>query len=43
MQPKYFLSYLSNAPVLAVLTVSLLFTAFILINKSFPDGLSMTP
>ncbi|MDX2100491.1 MAG: Photosystem I reaction center subunit IX [Leptolyngbyaceae cyanobacterium bins.59] len=43
MQGKFFGRYLSNAPVLAVLFVSLALTAFILINKAFPDGLSMTP
>lgn len=38
-----FAKYLSNAPVLAVLSVSLLLTAFILINKVAPDGLYLYP
>nr|WP_290222737.1 Photosystem I reaction center subunit IX [Trichocoleus desertorum] len=38
-----FVKYLSNAPVLAVLFVSGVLTAFILINKTFPDGLFLSP
>ena len=40
-QATYFLRYLSLAPVLAVLSVSLAFSAFIIINYFFPDGLFM--
>jgi len=37
-----FLRYLSNVPVLAIVSSSLLLTAFILINWFFPDILSFT-
>ncbi|HEY9699994.1 MAG TPA: PsaJ protein [Trichocoleus sp.] len=36
-QPHYFLRYLSLAPVLAVLSVSVAFSAFIIFNSFFPD------
>ena len=36
-QPNYFLQYLSLAPVLAVLSVVVSFTTWVLINYSFPD------
>lgn len=41
MQANYFLKYLSNAPVLAVLFVSAALSAFIVINWFFPDLLSL--
>lgn len=40
-QPHYLVRYLSLAPVLAVLSVSLAFTAWLLINAYFPDLLSL--
>jgi|GEM_PF-617629 photosystem I subunit 9 len=36
-QPNYFLEYLSLAPVLAIVSVSLAFSAFIIFNAYFPD------
>lgn len=36
-QPRYFQRYLSLAPVLAVLAVSVAFTTWVLFNAAFPD------
>jgi photosystem I subunit 9 len=36
-QPRYFLRYLSLAPVLAVLAISIAFTTWVMINTYFPD------
>ncbi|HLP89265.1 MAG TPA: PsaJ protein [Nostocaceae cyanobacterium] len=36
-QQEYFLQYLSLAPVLAVITISIAFTTWVLFNYFFPD------
>ncbi|MDX2214795.1 MAG: PsaJ protein [Oculatellaceae cyanobacterium bins.114] len=36
-QPGYFLQYLSLAPVLAVLAISVTFSLWLMINAFFPD------
>jgi photosystem I subunit 9 len=36
-QPNYFIEYLSLAPVLAVVSVSVALSTFIIINSYFPD------
>ncbi len=42
-QKTYFLQYLSLAPVLAVVSVSVAFTTWALINYFFPDFLFYAP
>jgi hypothetical protein len=42
MQGKYFIEYLSTAPVLAILTLVVLSTLLIYINYYFPDILFFT-
>lgn len=36
-QPRYLSRYLSLAPVLAVLAISVAFTTWVLFNAAFPD------
>ncbi|PSB16943.1 PsaJ protein [filamentous cyanobacterium CCP2] len=38
-QPRYFSRYLSLIPVIAVVSISLAFTAWLLINTVYPDRL----
>jgi photosystem I subunit 9 len=40
-QGNYLARYLSLAPVLAILSVSIAYSLFIIINYFFPDGLYM--